>query len=244
MKHPVVILAVTGALCLAGLTALNTPESAMETASALSQRGFGDGPPDESPAQPRRAQFGEIDASPDTRRVADWIVRTGDQGTLPFLIIDKRAAGIYVFDPDGRAEAAAPILLGIARGDRFRPGSAAKDMYDTSVEERITPAGRFLAQPGEDDNGHHVVWIQYDAGIAMHAVLDKKAGERRRQRLATPTPDDNRISFGCVNLPAEFYRSVVRPLFERTRALVYVLPDEEDALGLFAGQGAIAQATP
>ncbi|HEX2829635.1 MAG TPA: L,D-transpeptidase [Burkholderiales bacterium] len=184
-------------------------------------------------AVPPRAQFGELAASDDTRDIADRIVRTADNGGLPFFVIDKRAAAIYVFDAAGRARASAPVLLGMALGDRFAPGVADKDMYQTQPSERITPAGRFLAQPGINDQGQDVVWIQYDAGIAMHAVLDTP-GQRRRERLATATPDDNRVSYGCVNLPTDFYRDVVRPLFDSTRAVVYVLPDSESPLALFA----------
>lgn len=184
-------------------------------------------------ALPSRAQFGEIAASSETRGIADRIVRTRDNAGLPFFVIDKPAAAIYVFDAAGRARASAPVLLGMARGDRFAPGVADKDMYQTRPSERITPSGRFLAQPGINDQGEDVVWIQYDAGIAMHAVLDTP-GQRRRERLATATPDDNRVSYGCVNLPTDFYRDVVRPLFDRTRAVVYVLPDSENPLELFA----------
>ncbi len=232
MKRTCAALALAGVLALAGLVARDLHEPAVQVVPPGPQNA--DERPPAAQVTPEGARFGKLAASLDTRRVADWIVRTGDHGALPFLIIDKREASIYVFDADGRAQAAAPVLLGIARGDRFAPGSAEKDMYETGTSERITPAGRFVGQPGHDDKGHDVVWIVYDAGIALHAVLDKP-GQRRHHRLATPTADDNRISFGCVNLPTDFYRSVVRPLFERTRAVVYVLPDSEDALELFAG---------
>lgn len=180
-----------------------------------------------------RAHFGDLPASADVRRAADWVVRTGDNGGLPFVIIDKRAASLHVFDIEGRAQGATPVLLGIAIGDQFAPGSAEKDMYETRVDERITPAGRFVGEPGLDDKDRSVVWFQYDAGISMHAVLDNPR-ERRIERLQTATPADNRISYGCVNVPTTFYRDVVRPLFDRTHAIVYVLPDSGDALSLFA----------
>jgi hypothetical protein len=207
-----------------------------ETASAAVQPPLPDVPvlPPAPPVRIERADFGELAPSVEARGVADWIVRSGDHGGQPFLIIDKVAASIYVFGREGRAYAAAPVLLGIAAGDRFEPGSAEKDMYATRVSERITPAGRFVGQAGMDDKGHRVVWIDYDAGIAMHAVLDVP-GQRRRERLTTATANDNRISFGCVNLPTELFLNVVRPLFDRARAVVYVLPETGSALELFAG---------
>jgi hypothetical protein len=178
-----------------------------------------------------RGDFGEFPSSPQTRRVADWVLRTGDHEGRPFLIIDKRTATITLFEVTGGATAAAPVLLGIAKGDQFEPGSAAKDMYDTFLEERITPAGRFTAQRGIDDKGKDVLWIHYDAGIALHTVLDMP-GERRRERLASPSPDDNRISYGCVNVPTEFYEQIVRPAFEKGSGIVYVLPETQSAMSL------------
>ena len=69
----------------------------------------------------------------------------------------------------------------------------------------------------------------------MHRVLTTNADERRLERLATPTPDDNRISYGCINVPVEFYENFVRPAFATRRAAVYILPEVkslEEAFGI------------
>jgi hypothetical protein len=186
-------------------------------------------PNDRQLAPAEGSRFGDIRPTDDARRVANWVVRTRDNQRLPFLIIDKVAAAVFVFDVKGRARAAAPVLLGISKGDRFAPGSAEKDMNEIAVSERITPAGRFVAERGIDDKGRNVVWIAYDAGVALHAVLDNP-GERRPQRLQSVSPEDNRISYGCVNVPGEFFTEVVWPLFSQTKAVVYVLPDSEPGL--------------
>jgi hypothetical protein len=184
------------------------------------------------PTEPAGADFGKFAASADARRVADWVVRTGDHRHVPFLIIDKVAATVFLFDADGRAQASAPVLLGVGRGDVFAPGVIDKDMHQMRPEERITPAGRFVGEMGIDDKDKHVLWIDYDAGIALHAVLDNP-GEHRRQRLASPTVADNRISYGCVNVPTAFFEKIVRPTFERGRGRVYVLPEKQPAPGFF-----------
>ena len=49
--------------------------------------------------------------------------------------------------------------------------------------------------------------------------------DRRGQRLASPTALDNRISFGCINVPPAFYDLVVRDLFAATTGIVYILPE-------------------
>ena len=43
--------------------------------------------------------------------------------------------------------------------------------------------------------------------------------------MLSPAADDNRITFGCINVPATFYTKSVRPLFQRKGGYVYVLPD-------------------
>jgi hypothetical protein len=43
--------------------------------------------------------------------------------------------------------------------------------------------------------------------------------------LASATARDNRISYGCINVPTVFWRDVVRPTFKGTSGVVYVLPD-------------------
>jgi hypothetical protein len=59
----------------------------------------------------------------------------------------------------------------------------------------------------------------------MHRVRPLVKSERRLERLASPAPDDHRISYGCINLPVAFYDEVVSPLFAARNGVVYVLPE-------------------
>ena len=52
-------------------------------------------------------------------------------------------------------------------------------------------------------------------------------------RLSSAAVADNRISFGCVNIPASFYDRYIDPLFSRTSGVVYVLPETQPAVRLF-----------
>jgi hypothetical protein len=54
------------------------------------------------------------------------------------------------------------------------------------------------------------------------------------ERLATPTTKDNRISYGCINLPKAFYERWVGPTVEHTRTIIYVLPETRPARREFA----------
>jgi hypothetical protein len=159
---------------------------------------------------PLDIDFGTETVSADARAVAAWAARTGDPGGLPFAILDKRGAKVYVFSPDGRLTGATPVLLGAAAGDDTVPGIGGRPIDEVQPEERTTPAGRFVSQPGLNALGEDVVWVDYGAAVSMHRVRVVDKQERRLERLATPTPDDNRISYGCINVPVAFFESVVR----------------------------------
>jgi len=173
----------------------------------------------------RFADFGAQTPSPDARFVADWVADSGDNGGVDFIIVDKQQARSYVFDARAHLRASAPVLIGAALGDTFAPGTTSLPWADVRPQDRITPAGRFVAQRGHDETGQDVIWIDYDAGIAMHRVLTTVPREHRLQRLATKSVTDNRISYGCINVPAAFYDTYIEPVFARHAAVVYVLPD-------------------
>jgi hypothetical protein len=60
----------------------------------------------------------------------------------------------------------------------------------------------------------------------MHPIpTDAGKKEQRRERMLSPTPDDNRITFGCINVPKAFYAKRLRPMFQRKGGYVYILPD-------------------
>jgi hypothetical protein len=171
-----------------------------------------------APAMPR-ATLGA-----DAGTVLDWVRRTGDNRGLPFMIIDKRQAHLYVFGRDGATVGDAPVLLGLARGDDTVPGIGDKKLSEIKPQERTTPAGRFVAEVGMNARGEDVVWVDYDAAVSMHRVIDGTA-EHRVHRLQTPTVADNRISYGCINVPKAFFENVVSRTVNGGRSVVYVLPE-------------------
>jgi hypothetical protein len=67
----------------------------------------------------------------------------------------------------------------------------------------------------------------------MHRVRPTVAAERRLERLASTSEEDNRISFGCVNLPVHFYEQVLSPTVKTTGAIVYVLPETRTTKEVF-----------
>ena len=79
-----------------------------------------------------------------------------------------------------------------------------------------------------------MLWVDYATSVALHPIpKDASPDERRRQRMLSPTPDDNRITFGCINVPIAFYGKSVRPLFQKKGGYVYVLPDTKPLEAVF-----------
>jgi hypothetical protein len=170
------------------------------------------------------ADFGGTTASPEAMHVANWVSYTHNNGKKAFVVIDKKAARMYVFDANGKLKSHTPVLLGLAVGDDSAPGIGNMPLSKIPDNLKTTPAGRFLARPGKNSRGHDIIWIDYDAAVSMHRVL-KVGNEHRFERLASPEIDDNRVSNGCVNVPIAFYDKVLRPTVLKQGAFVYVLPE-------------------
>lgn len=181
----------------------------------------------------KRAGFGAPVTSGEARQLADWILASNDNRRLPFLIVDKKQAMVYAFHADGLLRGEAPVLLGSAIGDDSAPGIGGRKLSAIRPAERTTPAGRFVAALDRNLHGVEILWVDYDAAISLHRVVSGVPKERRAQRLASPTPLDNRISFGCINVPAGFFDQVVRPAFKGTNGIVYVLPETRSAHEVF-----------
>lgn len=173
---------------------------------------------------PKRANFLRETASRDTRRLADWVTDSGDNRSLPFVIVDKTAAKVFVFDSAGRLRGAALALVGLAPGDDSVPGIGDMSLSSIRPELRTTPAGRFVAELGYDLTTD-ILWVDYATAISLHRVINTNPRERRLQRLASRAPLEHRISYGCINVPAKFYETIVRPAFTGTNGIVYILPE-------------------
>jgi hypothetical protein len=179
------------------------------------------------------ADFRGEDAPPDVVHVANWASYTRNHGKKAFVVIDKKNAQLYVFDPGAKLRDRTPVLLGKAVGDDSAPGIGNKPLSQIKEEEKTTPAGRFLAAPGKNNHGEDIIWIDYDSAVSMHRLRKVSEEERRAERMATPEADDNRISNGCVNVPPDFYNKVLRPTVRKHGAYVYVLPETRGPQQMF-----------
>lgn len=178
------------------------------------------------------------DASVTARQLVRWATATADHQGLPFAVIDKPAARIHVFSARGEWMSSSPVLLGAALGDRSAPDIGQRPLSQIRPDERTTPAGRFVTEPGRNLKGDDIVWIDYEAAVSLHRVRSVSAAERRHQRLASQGAGDKRISYGCVNAPEAFYNQFISPLFGQARGVIYVLPDTEPFATFFVAASA------
>lgn len=229
LKQGVVLGAAVAAVLLPPLGGARTTPARPDAALAAPAPG-----PTPVPRVARRADFVGEAPPPAVRQVADWATDSRDNGVLHFVIVDKKDARVWVFDPAGRLIAQTAVLLGAAPGDHSVAGIGDRPIADVRPEERTTPAGRFLAEPGRNAHLEDVVWVDYDAAVSMHRLRAVDASERRQERLATPTSADNRISYGCINVPPAFFDAYIKPAFDNRRGVVYVLPEVKTVPEAFA----------
>ncbi len=168
--------------------------------------------------------------------LAGWVIATEDHRGYPFAIVDKAAAQVLVFGADGKLKGLAPVLVGSAEGDHSAPGIGDRELKDIPAKDRTTPAGRFVAGYGPATGGQRVLWVDYETAVSIHPITTGNRAEKREERLATPKPDDNRITHGCINVSQDFYDRIVRATFAKG-GVFYVLPDAMTMEEAFPGFG-------
>ena len=196
-------------------------------------------PPRPAPAAPsvKRADFRGKAVSSDTRTMAGWVMKSGDNASLPFAIADKKSGMISFFDGDGNLAITSPALFGRAPGDLLTAKQLAKPIEESRLDPsgHITPAGRFEADYNYDsDYGAKIDFLKKkNSVIAIHRVFTGRPAENRPGRLSSKSPVDNRISLGCINVPDSVADSAI-PAF-KSGGVVYVLPETPEGKSIFEG---------
>ena len=193
-------------------------------------------PPGDAPVPARPAKHADFQghAAPDAvKQIADWVVDSGNNRSLPFVILDKPEAKVFVFEQDGRLKGTAWVLVGLSPGDESVPGIGTMPLAAIRPDMRTTPAGRFVAALGHDLGKLDVLWVDYPDAISLHRVINTKPAEKRLIRIVSPVARDHRISYGCINVPAKFFDTVVDPAFKDTKGVVYILPEVKGIRDVF-----------
>jgi len=193
----------------------------------------GGGVPSPAAAQPAVEAGVHHPSSVEALQLARWVIASRDNGERPFIVIDKVEAEVLIFDGQGLLLGMTPALLGIAHGDEATPGVGDKELSEIGPAEKTTPAGRFAARIGPAKGNQKVLWVDFNTSVALHPVITTNAKERRLARLQSATPNDNRITFGCINVPADFFGELVVPSFGEVGGMVYILPEQKYLIEVF-----------
>lgn len=165
-------------------------------------------------------------------QLAGWIKASKDTAGYPFIVMDKAAAQVLVFDGKGKLLGATPGLFGSAVGDHSAPGIAGYALKAIPDQDRTTPAGRFIGGFGPSLDAGRVLWVDYDTGVSIHPTATGVPAEKRPERLASPSPDDNRVTHGCINVDPDFYARIIQPTFAKG-GVFYILPDKQSLAETF-----------
>ena len=153
-------------------------------------------------------------------------------------IIDKKSCKLKIYDKQGNVIKTYPVGIGKNRGDNVTFGYKSQNRTKKEAGRYTTP-GEFTLDEYQSlgnnnyvsrrDGRHKLMGLKGDnrgsegATQAIHMVPNNR-GERIN-RLETETPDDNRVSYGCVNLLEDDYDDMVRYLGEGNK--IYILPEED-----------------
>lgn len=170
-------------------------------------------------------------------QVVRKIVDTNDHLGETFAVVNKQNGSLTIYDRNGNQIATTPALYGKKVGDTFN-----------STSSGTTPSGKFglsyANDPATKAYGGSVIdltqngkYIQNKAGrYSIHRTYTAFPNERREARINSPTPADNKISLGCINVPPEFYDAH----FENNQfgnMPLYVLPETPTGrTGIFSNQ--------
>lgn len=135
-----------------------------------------------------------------------------DQSKLPKIIADKRNGKISVIFPDTNKTIETPALFGKKKSDILN-----MEVYkDRSIpNDFVTPAGIFFIKKmfSHRLNEPMLVFIEgQDRVASIHPLWMGNPKQDRAGRLRSPSPDDNRVTGGCINVDPDFFYKVLNNL--------------------------------
>ncbi|RKW13425.1 MAG: hypothetical protein D8H94_10065, partial [Cardiobacterium sp.] len=161
-------------------------------------------------------QAGEVVMSSAAKASLDHIIDTADNGGRPFVIADKKAGKLYLMNAEGKVVDTTPALFGKTPSDAAKTaGATGAGKYDLTYNRDTRLPSGYAGSVQSFDTGAN------GEQFAIHRVIDVK-GQNRQSRLDSKTARDNRITLGCINIPAEFYDA---HLDNELGAVLYVLPE-------------------
>ena len=156
--------------------------------------------------------------------VRAWVQETKDNRGQKYIIADKVSGEMHIMDSRGNVLATMPALYGTQKGDAAVPGQTPAGIF--TLQQRYDVASSFggdVQQFAEHSDGS--IW-------AIHRVLTSNPKQMRQARLNSLTAEDNRVSLGCINVPADMYNKYLKNGF---KGKLYVIPEQRPLGEVFRG---------
>lgn len=155
--------------------------------------------------------------------VNSWVTQTKDNAGQKYVIADKASGEIHIMDAKGNVLASAPALYGKKVGDGMTVGETPAGIFTLTQESAPQSYGGDIQHFADAPNGDI---------YAIHRVLTGNPKQNRLGRLASKTADDNRVSLGCINIPAAVYDQHLSSGF---KGKLYIIPDQKELGSVFKG---------
>ncbi len=122
-----------------------------------------------------------------------------------FFLGDKSKAVVHLVNSEGKLVKSFPVIFGREKGEH----SNDTDFGKNEKEHPTTPSYMYhlngdlvsMQEEGEYGRGNVYLLMGTESSIAFHIINERLSS--RLPALETPTPDDNRQSWGCVNTTKE-----------------------------------------
>jgi hypothetical protein len=161
-----------------------------------------------------------------------------------FMVADKPNGMLHIFKEDGSHALSDPTLYGKDKGDVMEAVSSLEG------GAKITPAGKFTLKTMKSEYAGKQMLVLVESKdstgyIAIHAADVSTPSENRLGRLDTPTAEDNRVSYGCINTKHDtFVDKIVPNIDSLDGGLIFVLPETAEATAeMFKPETKVAERT-
>lgn len=161
----------------------------------------------------------------------DSVMSSENKTIEPYVIADKPTATVFLFDSQNNIIAKFPALFGQAKGEAPNSADANSDIAGSGA---TTPAGSYKMSLGknmkaQDLNLYHgkIFRIEGTSNLAFHITYPGELAERTKA-LKTKTTEDNRMSWGCINISEENFDKYVTPYLSKDNQKLYITPDNQN----------------
>ena len=148
----------------------------------------------------------------------------------PFVLVDKPTATVYIYNSSGVLIKDFPCILGKNIGDELNTADTNSEIPTNAY----TTPGRYTLSSNvssEYKNTYHnrILKLNNSNGLAIHEIYPEEL-EKRTNAINSKTIDDNRLSWGCINIISENYDKYIAPYITDNSVIIITRDFQENDL--------------